>query len=83
MSKVSPAGQRAIEQARQGDFDGALATATEAIARKPDDAGLRFFAGMPHVRRSELPEAADQLRKAVELEPTNVEAQIGVLRLTP
>ncbi|HET8535264.1 MAG TPA: sulfotransferase [Sphingomicrobium sp.] len=81
MSKVSPAGQRAIEQARQGDFDGALATATEAIARKPDDAGLRFFAGMLHVRRSELPEAADQLRKAVELEPRDPLARAELARI--
>lgn len=81
MTEVSSAGRKAIEQARQGDFDGALATATEAIASQPGDAGLRFFAGMLHIRRSELPEAANQLRKAVELEPRDPLARAELTRI--
>ena len=69
MTDLSPAGRKAIELARQGDYDGALATATAAIAEQPEDAGLRFFTGMLYVRRSELALAADQLRKAHSLEP--------------
>jgi tetratricopeptide (TPR) repeat protein len=81
MTDVSPAGRKAIEQARQGDFDGALATATQAIANQPNDAGLRFFAGMLHVRRSELSQAAGQFRKAVELEPADPLARAELVRV--
>ena len=80
MTDVTPAGRKAIEQARQGDFDGALATATAAIARQPRDAGLRFFAGMLHVRRSEFPQAADHLRKALELEPRDAMLRAELVR---
>jgi tetratricopeptide (TPR) repeat protein len=69
MTDVTPAARKAIELARQGDFDAALATATAAIEKHPGDAGLRFFIGMLHVRRSELSLAVDHLREAQSLEP--------------
>lgn len=81
MSDVSPEGRKAIEQARQGDFDGALATATAAIGKRPDDAGLRFFAGMLHVRKSDFPKAAEQLREAVALEPRDGLARSELIRV--
>ena len=69
MTEISTEGRKAMEQARRGDFGGALATATAAISTEPDNAGLRFFAGMLHVRQSQFPQAAEHLRKALALEP--------------
>jgi len=67
MSHVSTLGRKAIEEARRGEFDRALATAHDAIAAAPDDSGLRFFAAMLHSRRSEFDEAAGQLRAALKI----------------
>jgi len=81
MTQVSPEGRKAMEQARQGDFVGALATATAAIGKQPDDAGLRFFAGMLHVRLAQYPQAADQLRAAIELEPRDPLVRTELVRV--
>jgi len=69
MTEISPAGRKAMEQARRGDLDGALATANAAISAGGDNAGLHFFAGMLEVRLSRFQEAAEHFRKALALEP--------------
>jgi tetratricopeptide (TPR) repeat protein len=69
MSEVSPAGRKAIEQARSGDFDAALDTASQGIADNPADSGLRFFAAMLHSRQSQFGPAAAHLREALALTP--------------
>ena len=81
MSGVSPIGQKAIELARRGDFDGALEAANEGISANPSDGGLRFFAGMLNVRRSNLPQAAEHLRKALELEPRDGMVRAELVRV--
>ena len=71
MSQIPTLAKEAIEQARRGEYDRALSTAKEAIAKHPADGGLRFFAAMLHSRRSEFEEAASQLRQAMQLAPND------------
>lgn len=69
MSDISPLGRKAVEQARRGEFDLAIATAREALASRPNDKGLRFFAGLLHSRLGDFDESAAQFREALALAP--------------
>jgi tetratricopeptide (TPR) repeat protein len=69
VSAISALGRKAMEQARRGEFDQALATVEAAIAEQPKDKGLRFFAALLHSRLSNPAAAAAQLREALELAP--------------
>jgi tetratricopeptide (TPR) repeat protein len=69
MSNISPLARKAVEQARRGELESALATAKEAIAEDPNDKGIRFFAALLHSKRDELAEAAQHLSDALALEP--------------
>ena len=81
MSDLSPLARKAIEQARRGEFDLALATAKEAISKDPKDKGLRFFAGLLHSRRCEFEEAADQLREAMAMAPGDPVVRAELVRV--
>lgn len=65
MADIPPAAQEAIELARKGDIDGAIARGREAADAHPGDAGLRAFMAMLHIRRNELSEALPHLRAAL------------------
>ena len=81
MADVSPLGRKAIELARSGDLNGAIEAANEGISANPSDPGLRFFAGMLHVRLSQFPQAAEHLRKAIELEPRDPMVRAELVRV--
>lgn len=81
MTDLSPLARKAIEQARQGEFDLALLTAKEAISEDPNDKGLRFFAGLLHSRRFEFEEAAAQLREAMALAPDDLLVRTELVRV--
>ncbi len=80
MSQIPALGRKAMELARSGRFDQALATAKQAIADDPADKGLRFFAGLLHARRAEFSEAADQLRAALALSPEDPLVRAELIR---
>jgi tetratricopeptide (TPR) repeat protein len=80
MPEISALGRKAMEQARSGDFDDALATAKQAIASDPADKGLRFFAGLLHSRRSEFREAAAEFRAALDLAPADPLVRAELIR---
>lgn len=81
MANISPLGQKAIEEARRGEFEQALATAKEAIADNPDDKGLRLFAGLLLSRRSEFSAAAAHLREALALAPDDPLVRVELARV--
>lgn len=81
MTEISPLGRKAIEQARRGEFDSALATVQEAIAQQPNDKGLRFFAAMLHSSRSEYDEAAGHLRCALRVVPDDPMIRAELVRV--
>ena len=81
MADISPLGRRAIEQARAGEFEQALATAKEAIAQDPGDKGLRLFAGLLHSRCYQFGEAAAQLREALTLAPDDPLVRVELVRV--
>jgi tetratricopeptide (TPR) repeat protein len=81
MADISPLGRKAIDQARRGEFEQALATAKEAIGHDPKDKGLRLFAGLLHSRRSEFGEAAAQLREALRLAPDDPLVRVELVRV--
>ena len=81
MNEIPPLGRQAIEYARRGEFEQAIATARQAINQHPDDFGLRIFMGMLHVRRGELGEALPHLRQANALAPADAFATIEFIRV--
>ena len=81
MNKIPPLGRQAIEHARRGEFEQAIAIAEQAIDEHPDDLGLRIFVAMLHVRREELGEALPHLREAVALSPTETFARTELIRV--
>lgn len=81
MDDISPLGKKAIEQARRGEFDDALATAKEALAASPRDKGLRFFAALLHSRLGELEPAAAELRQALALAPDDAMVRAELIRV--
>lgn len=81
MANISPLGQRAIQEARRGDFDRALATANEALAERPADSALRFFAAMLHTRRFELDRAEGHLRMALSSDSSDPMIRAELIRV--
>jgi tetratricopeptide (TPR) repeat protein len=81
MNDISPLGRQAIEHARRGEFDQALAIARQAIHERPADFGLRVFIAMLHVRRGELSQALPHLREAVEQSPTDAFVRSELIRV--
>lgn len=81
MNDIPPLGRQAIEHARRGEFEQAIATARQAIEEHPGDFGLRIFMGMLHVRRGELGEALPHLRQANALVPTDTFARVEFIRV--
>jgi len=81
MNEISTLGRKAIDQARRGDFAGALATAREAIAVEPKDKGLRFFCAMLHSRRGELEPATTELRHALAIDPDDALVRAELIRV--
>ena len=57
MFSITPQAQEAIELARNGNHEAALATAKKALNTNPDDAGLQLFVGLLHSRLLQIAEA--------------------------
>jgi tetratricopeptide (TPR) repeat protein len=81
MNDIPPLGRQAIEHARRGEFEQAIATARQAVDGHPSDFGLRIFMGMLHVRRGELGEALPHLRQANALAPADAFARVEFIRV--
>lgn len=81
MADIPPAAQEAIELARKGDIDGAIARGREAVGAYPDDPGLRAFVAMLHIRRNELTDALPHLRAALANGPADPFLTIELVRV--
>ena len=81
MADIPPAAQEAIELARKGDMDGAIARGREAAAAYPDDPGLRAFVAMLHIRRNELTDALPHLRAALANGPADPFLTVELVRI--
>ena len=81
MTSIPPLGREAIEHARRGDFDNAIATALKAVQAHPEDLGLRVFLAMVYSQRLELDQAVPHLRAAVGIDPADPFARLELVRL--
>ena len=71
MTNIPPIAREAMELARRGDLQQAVARAAEAVEALPQDAGLRAFIAMLHIRRNELAEALPHLRAGLAMGPAD------------
>ncbi len=71
MSSITPQAQEAIELARNGNHEAALATAKKALNTNPDDAGLQLFVGLLHSRLLQIAEALPHFRAAIANSPND------------
>ncbi len=60
---------QAAERLRQGDTAAVVASLTELVARKPDDANAQFLLGLAYVRQQKYAEAKGPLTRVIELNP--------------
>jgi tetratricopeptide (TPR) repeat protein len=81
MTVVPRAAQEAIELARKGDLDAAIARGREAVDEHPGDAGLRAFMAMLHIRRNELADALPHLRAALSSAPADPFLTVELVRV--
>ncbi len=58
----------------RGDMDTVIALLTEAVKYVPDEFRVHFLLGLAHQRKNELPDAAEALEKALQLNGKNVDA---------
>ena len=56
---------------RQGDYRTAVSLSEEAAAALPDQAAVRYHLGMGYISTSQFDKASEQLKKALELDPSN------------
>jgi pentatricopeptide repeat protein len=56
-------------QYRQGDYKGSISTLEAAVAKLPDLAAAHYHLGMSYAAGGQPEKAAEQLRKALDLEP--------------
>jgi tetratricopeptide (TPR) repeat protein len=81
MNSVPPLALEAIELARRGDLERAIAMARGAVAAHGEDFGLRVFLAMLHVRRTELGEALPHLRAAIAINPADPFPRLELIRV--
>ena len=80
MSEIPPLAREAIELARAGDYEAALAKAAAALSDNPQDGGLQLFAGLLHSRLLRMPEAIVHFRSAVAISPGDPAARLELIR---
>jgi len=81
MTAIPAIAQEAIDLARKGDLEKAIARAREAVDAHPEDSGLRMFTAMLHIRRNELSEALPHLRAAVDAGPGDPFPRLELVRV--
>ena len=54
---------------RKGDYKGAIAALEPAVAKLPDLSAARYHLGMSYAAGGQPEKAAEQLKKALDLEP--------------
>jgi len=64
--------------AARGDRSAAIVSYERAAAAKPDDATLRYSAGVAHLEAEHWPEAVGYLREAIRLQPDYGDAMINL-----
>lgn len=80
MQPVPPLAREAIELARAGDFEQALAKAREALSANPADGGLNLFAGLLLARLLRIPDAIGHFRAALAAAPGDGAARLELAR---
>jgi tetratricopeptide (TPR) repeat protein len=73
--------QQALDHARRGDFQQALALAERALADRSGDFGLTLFVGLLRSRRLELDEAIPHFRAAMRLAPRDPLPRLELARV--
>ena len=81
MTNIPPIAREAMELARQGDLQQAIALARQAVDAHPQDAGLRAFMAMLHIRRNELAEALPHLRAGLAIGPADPFLTLELVRV--
>lgn len=61
--------QRGVEHNKKGEFDAAIRLYTEALALKPESAGLFFVRGRAYLQKDLHDKAIGDLTKAIQLKP--------------
>ena len=80
MATIPPLAREAIDHARRGDFERALATARRALEQHSGDVGLQLFTGMLHAQQMDFDGALPHLRAAVDLAPGDAAARLELAR---
>ena len=81
MSALPDLAQQALDHARRGDFQQALALAKRALTNNDRDLGLMLFVGLLHTRRMELKEAIPHFRAAMRLAPRDPVPRLELARV--
>jgi len=81
MTEIPQLAREAIELARRGDVEQALARGREAVDAHPGDPGLRAFMAMLHIRRNELSDALPHLRSALAFGPADPFLTLELIRV--
>ena len=81
MSALPNLDQQALECARRGDFNEALALANRALADRGGDLGLTLFVGLLHSRQMELDKAIPHFRTAMRLAPRDPVPRLELARV--
>ena len=81
MSPLPDLAQQALEHARRGDFQQALALAHRALQQRDGDFGLTLFVGLLHSRRMELDKAIPHFRAAMRLAPRDPVPRMELTRV--
>lgn len=81
MTNIPPLAREAIELARRGDLEQAIARARQAVEAHPRDVGLRAFTAMLHIRRNELSDALPHLRAALAAGPADPFLTLELVRV--
>ena len=81
MSALPDLVQQALDHARRGDFQQALALAKRALTKNNGDLGLMLFVGLLHTRRMELREAIPHFRAAMRLAPRDPIPRLELARV--
>src|SRR5688572_1845622 len=77
MTDTDPVLESIYDALDRGDAEAALAGAREALGHEGDDPVLRFLAGTALLALDRPEEAADELARAVELDPEDAEFRAG------
>lgn len=68
---------KAVELCNDGKYDQAIATLTEALKKKPNDATYLYLRGKAYTAKGQYAQALTDLNQAISLNPRNGQAYFG------